>query len=194
MKLKGTETERKERTKIGVVKLIDAGGNFMWGVDTKKYWHKIWLPRLWRSGPKIAEIAPLCCIFFLSFKSSKRYLRGIHHRWSVTFITFNLIHDICLTVELIAFVFRPLREDKLFPEEERVEKLAVYWILKYSQSDKYCGTSSFSAESARYLSAIKRQRIIPAKSHRKCQTDKTAAIQRERLTDSVIRLNAGMWF
>lgn len=29
MKLKGTETERKERTKIGVVKLIDAGGNFM---------------------------------------------------------------------------------------------------------------------------------------------------------------------
>ncbi len=49
------------------------------------------------------------------------------------------------------------------------------------------------SEIPRYLSAIKRQRTFPAKSHFKCQTDKTAAIQ-GAVQQTVIRLNAGMLF
>lgn len=68
MKMKGKETEKEERTKIGIVKLIDAKDNFRWGVDTKIYWHKIRLQGLCWNGQNSWNC--LSVLHFLLFQST----------------------------------------------------------------------------------------------------------------------------
>lgn len=118
----GKETEKEERTKIGILKMIDAKDNFMWGDYTKKYWHKIWLQGLWRSGQNCWNCSS---VLFCPFFKAPKVIPG-NPSDNPTFITFNLTHDdIYLTVEFIAFVFPLLWEDKLRLKADRVENLAA---------------------------------------------------------------------
>ena len=71
MKLKGKETEKEERAKIAIVKLIDAKDNFRWGVDTKKY--AKYATRVAVEGTKLMKL--LFGVMYPFFQSPKSYSR-----------------------------------------------------------------------------------------------------------------------
>lgn len=116
MKMKGKETEREERTKIGIVKLIDTKDNFRWGVDIwKKNTDKIWLQGLWWSGQNCWNCS---LVLYFSIPKSEKVIPGNPSERE----TLNLTHDAHLTVELITFVSYTAAPGKTncVPEADRV--------------------------------------------------------------------------
>lgn len=90
MKPKGKETEKEEKTKFCIVKLIDAKYNLMWGADTKKFWHKIWLQGFkgeWTKLRKLLFSAP----FSSYFEKAQKVIPGkpLQMKICLTFKTFN---------------------------------------------------------------------------------------------------------
>lgn len=157
MELKGRETEKEQRTKIGVVMSIDARD--LW------FYVKI-LTQIWLQG--LVEWTQLLKLLFSSlfpssFKSSKSYSR---QSCSVTFITFQTNSRYYLEVELIC-VLKQVMYKRRLPN----------WIQTYSLKGKYFWDDLISVASSNISQLLKRQKTFPAKSHCKCQRDKSAPVQ-----------------